>query len=435
MSTLRFPAEDVAVAAEADVVVAGGGSAGCAAALAAAREGARTFLIDDMPFFGGMSTGGGVGTYCGFYLRASDGSMIPSVGGVPLEIATLLLERGQAYGPVPFKDSAALPYVPWGVKRLLDELVTAEPNLTALLHARITRALFRDGRVESIVVSTRGGQLAVTGRTFIDATGDAILTQACGLPVVRHADLQYPSMMFIMQGVDTQRALSSLDQLQRAIDESFETEGLPRRSGHLIPTLRPGEVQVALSRVSIKGRPIDASDPTALTTGEIEGRAQADRLADFLKRRMPGFEQAFLSDSAARLGIRETVHVRGRYTLTGEDVLGLRKGPEGIGRSGWPIELHIPGGETDWQFLPRGEYYTIPFSCLVPEGVDNLLAVGRCVSATREGFASVRVIGPCMLEGQAAGVAAAQAVHAGAPFPKLDIDALRSRLSDLGVPL
>ena len=123
------------------------------------------------------------------------------------------------------------------------------------------------------------------------------------------------------------------------------------------------------------------------------------------------------------------------YALTEEDVLGLRKGPEGIGRSGWPIELHIPGGETDWRFLPRGEYYTIPFSCLVPEGVDNLLAVGRCISATREGFASVRVIGPCMLEGQAAGVAAALAVRAGAPFPKLDIDTLRSRLSDLGVPL
>jgi hypothetical protein len=435
MKTVSLPSEELPIAAEADVVVAGGGSAGCAAAVAAAREGLRTFLIDDMPFFGGMSTGGAVGTYCGFYLRAPDGSIVPSVGGLPLEIATRLLERGHAYGPVPFKDSAALPYVPWGVKRLLDELVTAETNLTALLHARVTEAVFRDGRVEGVVVSTRGGRIAVTGGVFIDATGDALLTQACGLPVTRNADLQYPSMMFTMQAVETERALSSLDQLQVAIDESFEQEQLPRKSGHLIPTLRPGEIQVALSRVSLDGKPIDGSDALALTQGEIEGRAQAERLAEFLRRKMPGFENAFLSDTAARLGIRETVHVRGRYTLTEEDVMGLRKAPDGIGRSGWPIELHIPGGETDWRFLPRGEYYTIPFPCLIPEGSENLLAIGRCISATREGFASVRTIGPCMLEGQAAGVASVLAMRGGTPFAKLDVGALRARLAELGVPL
>ena len=435
MSRLALPAEEVPVTAEADLVVAGGGSAGCAAAIAAAREGLRTVLIEDMPFFGGMSTGAAVGTYCGFFVRERDGTMTPSVGGLPWEIATRLLERNHAYGPVPFKDAAALPYVPWGVKRLLDELVSAEPNLTPLLHARVTHAVQRGGRIEGVVVATRAGRTAITAGAFIDATGEAALVQACGLPVTRHADLQYPSMMFTMQGVDTKRALSSLDRLQAAIDESFESEGLPRKSGHLIPTLRPGEVQVALSRVSLDGRPVDGSDPVALTQGEIEGRAQAERLAEFLRRKMPGFEAAFLSDTAARLGIRETVHVRGLYTLTEEDVLGLRKPPDGIGRSAWPIELHVPGGETEWRFLPRGEHYTLPFRCLVPERSENLLAVGRCLSATREGFASARVIGPCMLEGQAAGIAAALAGRSGTPFPELDVDALRARLAELGVPL
>jgi hypothetical protein len=435
MKALRLPEETVPVSEEVDVLVAGGGSAGCAAAVTAAREGLRTFLVEDMPFFGGMSTGGAVGTYCGFFLREPDGSMTPTVGGLPLEIARTLLDRGHAYGPIPFRDAAALPYVPWGVKRLLDELITGEPNLQALLHSRVTHASFRDGRIEGVVVETRGGRIALRAGLFIDATGDAALVRACGLGLERHDDLQYPSMMFTMQRVDTERAVKNLDRLQAAIDESFEEERLPRRGGHLIPTPRPGEVQVALSRVSLHGRPVDGSDPVELTYGEIEGRAQAERLADFLRRRMPGFEEAFLADAAPRLGIRETVHVRGLHALGEDEVLGARKGNDGIGRCAWPIELHAEGGETVWKFLPRGDYYTIPFGCLVPEGTENVLAAGRCISATREGFASVRVIGPCMLEGQAAGVAAAEALRTATPVPRLDVDAVRARLSELGVPL
>lgn len=435
MKPLSVPAEELEVMADVDLVVAGGGSAGCAAAICAAREGLRTVLVEDMPFFGGMSTGGAVGTYCGFFLLEEDGSMTPTVGGLPLEIAETLRERGHAYGPVPVRDSAALPYVPWGVKRLLDELVSREASLTPLLHARVTHAEFLNGRVEGVVVETRGGRLALRAGAFIDATGDAALARACGLPIERHAGSQFPSMMFTMQGVDTGQALANLGRLQTAIDESFESEQLPRRSGHLIPTSRPGEVQVALSRVSIEGRPIDGTDPLELTRGEIEGRAQAERLADFLRRKMPGFENAFLGDTAARLGIRETVHVRGIYALTEDDVLGSRKAEDGIGRCAWPVELHVPGGETEWRFLPRGEYYTVPFRCLVPQGTENLLVIGRCISATREGFASVRVIGPCMLEGQAAGIAASHAVPRGTPFPKLDVEAVRQSLAEKGVPL
>jgi hypothetical protein len=115
--------------------------------------------------------------------------------------------------------------------------------------------------------------------------------------------------------------------------------------------------------------------------------------------------------------VRETVHVQGLARLSEDDVLGLRKFPDGIARSAWPIEIHVPGGETVWKFLPRGEHYTLPFRCLVPAGADNLLAVGRCLSATREAFASARVIGPCMLEGQAAGIAARHALARGTPIP------------------
>jgi hypothetical protein len=371
MSGLRLPAEEVRIAGQFDLVVAGGGSAGCAAAVIAARSGLRTLLVEDMPFLGGMSTGGAVGTFCGFYLREPDGSVAPLIGGFPSEVAERLVAERHAYGPIPFRDTAALPYVPWGVKRLLE----------------------------------------------------------------RHDQSQYPSMMFTMQNVDTEQALANLERFASIVEQGFTHEGLPRKSGNLIPTLRPGEVLVALSRVSIDGRPVDARDARELSRAELEGRAQAERLAAFLRERMPGFAESFLADTAARLGIRETVHVQGQACLSEQDVLGLRKPSDGIGRSAWPIELHAPGGETVWKFLPRGEYYTIPFGCLVPRGARNLLAAGRCISATREGFASVRVIGPCMLEGQAAGLAAGVARRHGTPFAELDVDEVRDSLGKLGVPL
>jgi hypothetical protein len=436
VKTLEIPAESLPLELSVDVIVVGGGSAGCAAALASARAGLETLLVEDMPFLGGMSTGGAVGTFCGFYRRERDDSMTSLVGGVPLELATRLLERRHAYGPLPFRDTAALPYVPWGVKRLLEELVSAEPKLRLLLHARVTHARFADGRVRGVAIQTRAGRIAAEAGVFVDASGDADLVRACGLPLERYDAFQYPSMMFTMQNVDAARATPELARFRDIVEQAFESERLPRRGGNLIPTLRPGEFIIALSRVGVGGGgPLDARDPWQLTRGEVEGRAQAERLADFLRRRVAGFENAFLSDTAARLGVRETVHVRGLARLSEDDVLGLRKFPDGIARSAWPIEIHVPGGETVWKFLPRGEHYTLPLRCLVPAGADNLLAVGRCLSATREAFASARVIGPCMLEGQAAGVAARHALAQGTSIAAVDVDAVRADLAKLGVPL
>ena len=150
---------------------------------------------------------------------------------------------------------------------------------------------------------------------------------------------------------------------------------------------------------------------------------------------MPGFAEAFISDTAPRLGVRETRRIRGRYALTEEDVLGGRKFEDGICRSAWPVELHVADGRTDWRFLEDGLWYTVPYRCLLPEGIENLLVAGRCVSATREAFASVRVLGPCMSEGQAAATAVALARPRGTPLPTVDAGELRANLTALGVPL
>lgn len=435
MSGLHLPGEELPVPGEVDVLVAGGGSAGCAAAITSARLGLETVLVEEMPFLGGMSTGGCVGTYCGFYYKERGGSLHRLVGGLPAEMESTLRARGHAYGPVPFKETAALPYVPWGVKLLLEELSRSERLLVVRLHSKLTHAVVEDAAIRGVAVHGRGGRTALRARVYIDATGDAELARLAGVRTYKGDAIQYPSMMFTMQNVRMEEAMPALSKLPALIGEHFEREHLPRRGGNLIPTLRPGEVLVAMSRVDLEGRPVDGSDDFEISYGEMEGRVQAARLAEFLRRYMPGFSNAFVSDSAPRLGIRETRRAEGAYTLSRDDVLGARKFEDGIGRAAWPIERHVAGGETEWRFLDPGTWYTIPYRCLVARGVDNLLIAGRCVSAEPDAFASVRVIGPCMLEGQAAATAARLACKGNSAVGAVDVDRLRSDLAALGVPL
>jgi hypothetical protein len=433
--TVTVPEARVPVAAEADLVVVGGGSAGTAAAITAARAGLRTIVVDDSPFLGGMSTGGAVGTFCGFYFRERSGDLVRLVGGFAAEVMDQLVPRGFAYGPVPFKTTAAVPYVPWGLKRLYDGMARAEPALRVYLHARVVRALVRDGTIDAVVAATRAGEVAFRAPYFVDASGDAALAVAAGIPTEKGDVLQYPSMMFYMQHVDLARALPHVFELNDLLERHFTEAGLPRRSGNLIPTGRPGEVLVAMSRVALEGRPVDATDAVELTLGEMLGRDQAERCAEFLRTHMPGFAEAFVSDTAPRLGVRETRRIRGRYVLTEDDVLGGRHFADGVCRAAWPIELHVADGRTDWRFLDDGLWYTLPYGSLVPAGVGNLLVAGRCLSASREAFASARVIGPCMGAGQAAALAVAVARQKSGPLPDVDVDAVRARLAALGVPL
>jgi hypothetical protein len=429
------PATEHPVVEDADLIVVGGGSAGMAAAITAARAGLRTVLVDEAPYLGGMSTGGCVGTFCGFYHRETNGDLVRLVGGFAAEVMDRLLARSHCYGPVPFKTTAAVPYVPWGVKRLYDAMARAEARLVVYLHAHATTAVVADGTVEAITVATRDGTVAMRAPYVVDASGDAAVARAAGARVTRGERLQYPSMMFYMQHVDLAQALPALFDLNDLLERHFDTSGLPRRSGNIIPTGRPGEVLVAMSRVSIEGRPLDGASARELTEGEMLGREQAERCAEFLTAHMPGFADAFLSDTAPRLGIRETYRIDGAYALTESDVLGGRKFPDGIGRAAWPIELHVDDGRTEWRFLDDGLWYTIPYRTLVPRGVRNLVVAGRCVSATREAFASVRVIGPCMAEGQAAAFAVAEALPHGTALADVDVEAVRTRLAAASVPL
>src|SRR5947209_17257771 len=180
-ATLTVPEERLPVVEEAELVVVGGGSAGTAAAITAARAGLRTVLVEEYSFLGGMSTGGCVGTFCGFYYREPNGDLVRLVGGFPAEVMDRLAARSQCYGPVPFKTTAAVPYVPWGLKTLYDAMVRAEPQLTVYLHARFLRALVRNDRIDAVTVDTRSGPVGLRAAYFIDASGDAALAGAAGV--------------------------------------------------------------------------------------------------------------------------------------------------------------------------------------------------------------------------------------------------------------
>lgn len=435
MSTIRIPAEELEVQEDLDLLVVGGGSAGVAAAVSGARLGLRTGLVEEMPHLGGMSTGGCVGTYCGFYVKGPGDQLVPTVGGLPLEIAQSLLARGHAIGPIPYHDTAVLPYVPMGVKHLLEELVRKEAGLRVRLHSRLTHVVSEHGEIRGVVVDTRGGRIGLRARVYVDASGDAVLARLAGAETLPTETLQYPSMMFTMQNVDVGKAVAALAELPQILESHFETERLPRRSGNLIPTGRPGEVVVALSRVEFAGRPVDAAVEAELSFAELEGRAQAVRLAEFVKRRVPGFADAFLADTASRLGVRETRKIVGEYVLREDDVLGARDFEDGIGRCAWPVERHIEGGLTSWTHLEAGASYAIPFRCLLPRGFGNLMVAGRCLSADSAAFGSVRVIGPCMLEGQAVAAAARQICDDDVPAAGVDVERLRSVLTGWQVPL
>ncbi|MCL4684807.1 FAD-dependent oxidoreductase [Myxococcota bacterium] len=435
MASIRIPAETLRVQEELDLLVIGGGSAGVTAAVTGARLGLRTGLVEEMPGLGGMSTGGAVGTYCGFYKKGPGATLVPTVGGLPLEIADSLLARGHAIGPIPLHDTAVLPYVPMGVQHLLEELVRREPRLRVRLHSRLTHVLVDEGLVRGVAVDTRGERIGLRARVYVDASGDAVLSRLAGVETLREGTLQYPSMMFTMQNVDVARAIGAIRSLPGLLESHFVSDQLPRRSGNLIPTGRPGEVLVALSRVEFEGRPVDAAVEQELSFAELEGRAQAVRLAEFVRREIPGFADAFLSHTASRLGVRETRKIAGEYVLREDDVLGARDFADGIGRCAWPIERHVAGGHTSWSFLEPGASYAIPFRCLVPRGVDNLLVAGRCLSADSAAFASARVIGPCMLAGQAVAVAAQQICTDDVATSRVDVERLRATLSGWGVPL
>jgi len=433
---VRVPDRQADVLADADVVVAGGGPAGLGAALAAARAGARVVLCERYGFLGGNLTVAKVGTICGLYVRDAGGDFDFVVGGIAREVADALARGGAGVGPVPFKETAVFLYVPWAVKRLTDQLVAEQEGLDVLLHSLVADVLVDEGAVRALILATKRGPKAVTGKVFVDCTGDADVAAFVGVPTELGppGQRQFGSMQFVMQNVDAAAAMAAVSALGDLIAE--HGGHLSRDGGAIIPTFRPGEFVGAMTRVrNPNGSPVDVTDVRQATWGELEGRRLAQEAAEFLQAHVPGFADAFLDDTGTALGVRETRRMIGDYVLTGEDVTRGATFDDAVARGAWPREYHVRNRTTEYEFLPAGLSYQVPFRSLRPRGVPNLLVAGRCLSADHDALASIRVMGPSLALGEAAGTAAALAARDGVPVAEVAVDELRASLTKQGAIL
>ncbi|HEU4534800.1 MAG TPA: FAD-dependent oxidoreductase, partial [Polyangiaceae bacterium] len=398
------------VIARAQVVVLGGGPAGIAAALAAARAGAATALVERYGFLGGTATAAMVTNFCGLYANVH-GEARRVVRGVADELLDRLGRLGALRPPHDvFGRTKAVAFDGAAYKCVLDALL-AEAGVDLHLHALAVGAACEGGRLRALLVETASGRGAIAGETFVDCSGDADLSLWAGGAHESGDDegrLPYATLLFRLGGVDDARALAEGKPALRALVERPEAElalGFPCRAAYVNPQPHPGEWRVNATRPARPdGSAPDGADHDDLRAAEVEGRRQVLRLAAFLRERVPGFEASYLLEIAPQLGLRETRRVVAHYRLTADDVLGCRDFDDAIGANGWPVERHLRDG-VEWRWPPGRGYHQIPFRCLLPRGVENLLAAGRCAGASSEGLASLRVSGPCFAMGQAAGTA------------------------------
>ena len=427
---------------EFDVVVAGSGSAGATAAIAAARSGAKTLLIERFGFLGGTSTAV-LDTFYGFYTPGSRSMKV--VGGIADDVVRGLceydacMERPNTYGA-----GTGVTYNSEYLKVVWERLVQ-DSGAAILLYAWIQDATVSGQRIQSLTVATRQGLRAVAGKNFVDATGDADLCYFSGAPFElagEHEPAQMLTTTFKVANVDLPlRKSMSKQEFHRRMAEAAESGrfNLPRREGSDHATPVKGMVATNMTRVqsfeSCAGRVRNATDPDLLTHAEIEGRRQALEYLRFLKTEIPGYAEADLVAFGTQIGIRETRRVHGEYRLTREDVLGARQFDDQIGLCGAPIEDHHAGAGTEWHYLPDGQCVGIPFRTLVPRKIENLLVAGRCFSATHDAHASVRSMAQCMAMGQAAGTAAALCSASNRSPRELDFPFLQKNLVAAGAIL
>ena len=435
MATITEPSRQTPVIAVAEVVVLGGGPAGIAAAASAARSGARTILLERYGFLGGMGTAAMVTNFCGLHAHIN-GSIQQIVRGIADDILERIdrldgLCAPHAVGdPAGGPGTAAQAYDVSAYKMAADDLM-ASVGVDLHFHSIGAGAVMDGRRIDAVLVETKSGRGAVRGGMFIDCSGDADLAHWAGAACVKGgADgfLAYPTTMFRLADVDDQRALNEgKPNLSALIAEHGGDYDLPRKTGIINPQRHAGEWRCNLTQISRDGAAIDGSDWADLTFAEIEGRRQVQEYFRFLKDKVPGFEKAYLLETAPQIGIRETRRIVADVVLSGDDVLSCRDFDDSIGCNGWPLEQHLKGA-AKWTFLQGRGYHQIPFATTIPNGVDNLLVAGRCASTTQDGQASLRVSGPCFAMGQAVGTAAEMALRSARRPRDIDVTALQDRL-------
>ncbi|ALW88758.1 FAD-dependent oxidoreductase [Deinococcus actinosclerus] len=442
-----------------DVIVAGGGTAGAIAGIAAARSGARTLVVEAQGSLGGTGTNAWVTP---LMRNVADGQNLNR--GLTEELKARLRARGDGATDPSGNDNW---FNPEGLKFVLDDLLR-EAGAEVLFHTQVVQPVMAGSRIEALVVHNKGGLQALRARTFIDATGDADVAAMAGVPMSGGDEdgvHQAMSLRFTLAGVDVTRLRAFLtasgqgqdhpdflhfwmvwgrrSSLEPLFRQAVESGVLLERDGDYFQAFsvpgRPGELSFNCPR--IRADLHDGTDPWQLSGAQLDGRQAITRLTAFCRAFLPGCEHAFIGVVAPMIGVRETRRIHGEYTLTVTDILDCARFPDGICRNHYPVDIHsVRGGakllherEGAAPYFAPGAFHDIPLRAIIPLNVTNLLVPGRAASSTFEAQSSIRVQQNCHSMGEAAGIAAAWAArdHAG-EVRAVSPDDLRAELTARG---
>lgn len=412
-----------------DIVVAGGGPAGCAAAIAAASEGSRVLLIEATGNLGGLGTSGMVPAWCPF----TDGEKIIYRGLA--EKIFLESKKGVPHEPADLYDWATIN--PEYLIGVYDRMV-AQSGADILFFSRVAAVeMASDDKVDAVIVANKDGLTAYRPKILIDATGDGDICAWAGAEYLKGDSdgvLQKSTLCFSVANIDTKAyregpELHSGHNPDSASARASRTGRFPLLDTHCCHNLvGPGVVQFNANHIEIK----DTTDPRQLSDAMRLGRQVADQHLEMLKEFRPDvFRDAFIVKTAIIPGIRDSRRIVGDYLFTGDDWRDRRTFDDEIGRNCYFIDIHKSG--VPEVHYGRGESHGIPYRVLTPKGLRNVLVAGRCISTDEEAYGSLRVMPPCLVTGEAAGVAARLAsLSASRDVHSVDVTDLRSRLKTRG---
>ena len=434
------PESRIPVLAETDVLVCGGGTAGIAAAVAAARGGAEVILVERWPFVGGMATAALV---AGWH-RSDREKMV--IYGLVEEAAQRAEKHAWIWKDPQYPHAHETHWFdPEGMKVIYHQMMD-EAGVRTFCYTAAGDPLMEAGRIQGVCVDTKQGRRAIRAKIVIDATGDGDVAAKAGLPFDfgRTSDglVQGMTMMYRLCGIDEQRR----DAVSPEDAEALHQEMIElSRAGKLPPFLHAFNPCHSSNRrianmCPVAGNPLDEEELTKLT---VLGRERVFEFLRFYRRRIPGFERAEIEQTGFSLGIRESRRIRGLKTLDAEMILSAAKQPDAIGHGIWMIDVHDPEGSgyTTWEDrnesnrVPKGQSYHIPLGMCLNGKIPNLAVVGRCASSTHEAHASVRVQTHVMVMGQGVGAAAALALDTGVDLRDVDLPTLQTTLKKDGVYL
>lgn len=430
--------------AEVDVVVCGGGPAGVAAATVSARQGLRTLLVEKNGFCGGAAVAGLSGTICGLYQAQDDiENKEPKqiVFGFAGEFRDRLAEKKAVTAPQIYGNTHVATFDPFAWREVADELLTTA-GVTCFFHTLVTAVSKKENLFTSVQLESSAGRSHVKAKVFIDCTGDAALIAKAGKPYTYgdNGAIQNPTMMFRLAHVAEdsfydyfgQNTICPLD-LTEKFREAYQsgTYNTPRDKVWVFPTPQKSVFLMNCTQLAGQnGEMLNVIDPADRTYAEISGRKAVREYHRFFKDNVKGFEKSELMDMPPEVGVRQTRTIQGEKKITNEHVAGCCKAADGIVRSSWPIELHA--GDVSKLHWLIDDYYEVPYSVLVPQGLDNVIVAGRCLSAEHEALASARVTAQCFEYGHAAAVASAICVEKGISYKSVDTKELRTRMKRNG---